>query len=336
MNSGITPNKPVQITRCGYFYDPRYGDFSITPAKLDQMVLNFKRRVTGTDIFIDIAHKPENGAAGKITRLWREGDLLLANVEWTPFGITSMTDKGYCYLSPEYDEAYTDNETSVTYGCTLRGAGLTIRPVVKRLEKIQPCELAIFRNQLEKTGLPKDGVSTLTEEFLTLAETADSETISHIAAKLLTCAEIATGSTRLPQPDTLDSIQEKLSHAFLPELARIALAENLTGLAEQLDSTALAELADGLIRAAESAFIWRLVAEQETAQLAAQRAQEKVRSQAVERFLAETARWRYVDPTSMKVWFDQRNIYESSEESFKDFRSYAVGDEGVKGRNESP
>ena len=45
----------VTVTRAGEFFDPRYGQFSITREMLLSMVENFNKRVYGQDIFIDVA-----------------------------------------------------------------------------------------------------------------------------------------------------------------------------------------------------------------------------------------------------------------------------------------
>ena len=128
--------KPVNVARTGTFFDRRYGEFEITRTLLAEMVRNFNARVYGQDIFIDVAHRPDEGAAGKITRLWVDGDRLLADVEWTPFGRQAITERGLSYLSAEYDENWTDNETRQPHGAVLFGAGLTIRPVIKRLNPV--------------------------------------------------------------------------------------------------------------------------------------------------------------------------------------------------------
>lgn len=132
--------KSVTVTRTGTFFDPRYGEFEITPGLLSEMVRNFESRAYGQDIFIDVAHRPNDGAAGKIIRLWVSGDRLLAEVEWTPFGRQVITERGYQYLSAEYDEHWTNNETRQSPGAVLLGAALTIRPVIKRLDPIQLSE----------------------------------------------------------------------------------------------------------------------------------------------------------------------------------------------------
>ncbi len=132
--------KAVTITRAGTFYDPRYGEFEISTALLAEMVRNFDARAYGQDIFIDVAHRPEDGSAGRITRLWVDGDRLLADVEWTPYGREAIATRGYQYLSAEFDEHFVDNETRQPRGAVLLGAGLTIRPVIKRLDPIQLSE----------------------------------------------------------------------------------------------------------------------------------------------------------------------------------------------------
>ncbi len=132
----------ITLTRVGQFNDPRYGDFEITHAMLAQMVGNFDNRVLGQDVFIDVAHKPDDGAAAKVLRLSVEDGRLRALVEWTPFGVQSVKQRGFTYLSAEYHEAWTDNEKKQQHGCVLLGAGLTNRPVISRLDGIDPKQLS--------------------------------------------------------------------------------------------------------------------------------------------------------------------------------------------------
>lgn len=128
----------ITLTRTGRFNDPRYGDFDITHAMLAQMVANFDARVLGQDVFIDVAHKPDDGAAAKVLRLSVEGDRLRAQVEWTAYGVQAVKEKGFTYLSAEYHEAWQDNEHKKQHGCVLLGAGLTNRPVIKGLDGVDP------------------------------------------------------------------------------------------------------------------------------------------------------------------------------------------------------
>ena len=130
----------VTVTRAGSFTDPRYGRFEISQSMLLAMVANFNEGAYGQDIFIDVAHKPENGAAGKVVNLSVEGNRLRARVEWTDFGIQAVKEKGYQYLSAEYHENYKDNEAGKEHGPVLLGAALTVRPVIKRLDPVQLSE----------------------------------------------------------------------------------------------------------------------------------------------------------------------------------------------------
>ncbi|MCB5187374.1 phage protease [Methylobacillus caricis] len=128
----------VTLTRTGSFTDPRYGRFEISRDMLMSMVSNFEANTVGTKIFADISHKPEDGAAGEFKKLAIEGDRLRALVEWTDYGIKMLKTKGYKYFSAEYDENWRDNEVGNTHGTVLLGAGLTIRPVIKGLDPIEP------------------------------------------------------------------------------------------------------------------------------------------------------------------------------------------------------
>ncbi len=130
----------VTVTRTGSFSDPRYGKFDITRPMLLAMVANFEQRTFGQDVFIDVAHKPDGGAAGKILRLTVEGDRLRALVEWTPLGLSAIRERGFRYLSAEYHENWQDNESGAKHGPVLLGAGLVTRPAIKRLDPIQLSE----------------------------------------------------------------------------------------------------------------------------------------------------------------------------------------------------
>ena len=85
----------VTITRTGDFTDPRYGKFSITLAQLTQMVSNFDARALGQDVFLDVAHKPNDGAAGRFVKLAVVGSKLRGLVEWTDFGLSAVKDRGF-------------------------------------------------------------------------------------------------------------------------------------------------------------------------------------------------------------------------------------------------
>jgi hypothetical protein len=139
----------VTVTRTGSFTDPRYGRFEITPKMLADMVRNFDAGVVGTDIFIDVDHKPGDGAAAKVLALRVDNGRLRAQVEWTEHGVDAVRRKGFTYLSAEFHDDWHDNEKGDSHGCTLLGAGLTIRPVIKRLD---PVTLAVAGSASDLSG----------------------------------------------------------------------------------------------------------------------------------------------------------------------------------------
>ena len=133
---GESPQTWVTVTKMGHFYDPRYGEFDITRPMLLQMVDNFNKGTYGQEIFLDVAHKPSDGAAGKFLKLSIEGNKLRALIEWTPFGVDAVKNRGFRYLSADYHENFQDNEARAQHGPLLFGAGLTIRPVIKGLDPV--------------------------------------------------------------------------------------------------------------------------------------------------------------------------------------------------------
>jgi len=130
----------VTITRTGIFTDPRYGEFEISKDMLLAMVSNFKNNAYGQDIFIDVAHRPDDGAAAKVVNLSVKGNRLCAAVEWTEYGIKAVKDRGFQYLSAEFHQNFKDNEAGLEHGPTLLGAGLTVRPVIKHLDPVRLSE----------------------------------------------------------------------------------------------------------------------------------------------------------------------------------------------------
>lgn len=130
----------VTLTRTGTFTDPRYGTFDINRTLLQEMVVNFDKKTYGQEIFLDVAHQPNDGAAANILKLSVEGDRLRALVEWTPYGMDAVKKRGFRYLSAEYHENWTDNEAGNAHGCVLLGAGLVTRPCIKRLDPVQLSE----------------------------------------------------------------------------------------------------------------------------------------------------------------------------------------------------
>jgi phage I-like protein len=213
----------VTLTRTGRFYDPRYGEFEISRDLLLQMVDNFQRGTYGQEIFIDVAHRPGDGAAGKILSLSVEGERLRARVEWTDYGLEAIKRRGYRYLSAEFHENYQDNEERRAHGAVLFGAGLTIRPVIKRLD---PVQLAVEA---------PDGVRVLMHPELTRELSAEAtHTMTQYIKMLLTRLQ----ALKLSQPaiDQLLKTYEQSAKALGEDNTQAleALVAEFEGVGKQL------------------------------------------------------------------------------------------------------
>lgn len=171
----------VTLTRTGSFTDPRYGRFVISRDMLLSMVRNFEANVVGVQIFADLDHNPGNGAAGEFKKLAVEGDRLRALVEWTDFGLDALKSKGYRYFSAEYHENWRDNEAGNEHGPVLLGAGLTIRPVIKGLDPVDPNTIRLSESDHNiPTILHPELNTTLLQEIHTMWK----ELIELLKAKL--------------------------------------------------------------------------------------------------------------------------------------------------------
>jgi hypothetical protein len=87
---------------------------------------------------LDYKHESDDVAAGwfKALYLKDEGNELWADIEMTPKGEKILADKEFGYVSADFDTEYQDNESLRKFGCVLLGAGLTNRPVIKRMESV--------------------------------------------------------------------------------------------------------------------------------------------------------------------------------------------------------
>jgi hypothetical protein len=223
----------ITLTREGSFFDPRYGDFSITKEMLNQMVGNFDKRVLGQDVFIDVSHKPSDGAAAKVLKLTVESGRLRALVEWTPFGVDAVKARGFTYLSAEFNEQWQDNEKKQPHGCVLLGAGLTIRPVIKNLDPVQLAlddgdHVATWRLAISP-NLLKDLTEKSMEKYLKLLSAALLAIGFKADAMQKPFADLATKQLEAVKEDHAKSLAvveevKKLAQAAWDELKKLAPA----------------------------------------------------------------------------------------------------------------
>ena len=246
----------VTVTRTGGFSDPRYGKFDITRELLEQMVRNFDAGVYGQKVFIDVAHKPQDGAAGEVLKLAVEGDRLRALVKWTEFGREAVQKRGFAYLSAEYHENWKDNEKGEPHGCVLLGAGLVTRPCIKRLDPVvlgegdgdAPVALhpTLQAELIQEIADMKEKYLKRLREYLaglkTLSEGVIEQMVKALGAAL--------------DPVTDEALAVKLCEGF--EGQGKALAEQIGGQAAHVTLS----VAGGLDAAAVKAEVARVLAEQ--------------------------------------------------------------------------
>lgn len=124
----------IQVLRVGTFFHE--GQIvEVTKKHLNNMIKNFKDGVRGIDLMLDYSHESEKEAAAWFEDLYlsEDGKELWAKVDWTEDGADSVRKKKYRYISADFNFAYKDNETLKEHGPTLLGAGLTNRPVIKKM-----------------------------------------------------------------------------------------------------------------------------------------------------------------------------------------------------------
>ena len=248
-----SPTVVCTITRTGRFHDPRYGGFEITLAMLNQMVDNFAKNVFGQKILVDCSHEYHKGAAAEIIELSVApnelgGFNLLGKLQFTTYGLSAVKDRGMIYLSAEYTDNFVDNETNQQFGCLLKGAGLTTRPVIKKLDAIQLSEsdcqictdLKIFEEELP-VDIFQQKLDEL-EKRLAEAQVATDTKLSEAVEKLfgaigkVTPAEPALDPKQLSELVQLE-VAKKSAELEAKRLAEQAHAQEMTRHAIELFET---------------------------------------------------------------------------------------------------
>lgn len=121
--------QPVEFLRVGVFVDRHGKTVEIDEDTLDELVANFAAGAAGQDVPVDVEHR-RSQAAGWVRAVRRDGDRLLAEIDWNALGVDLVGERIYRYLSATIDTARN----------TLRAISLVNFPAVKGLSPVELSE----------------------------------------------------------------------------------------------------------------------------------------------------------------------------------------------------
>ena len=136
----------IEILKVGTIHD---RGLKITKKMMEDFVGNFHEGVYGTDVQVNFSHDRDGEAAGWIKDVYIAGDVLLAEVEWTPIGVEKIKSKQFRFISSELAISYPHYSTGEKIKNVLIGIALTNIPAVKGLAPVQLSEqvLTYLNNQ---------------------------------------------------------------------------------------------------------------------------------------------------------------------------------------------
>lgn len=240
--------KRLQVLREATIYDHRYGEVKITKEDIEKMVLNFNEKVRGIEIFLDAGHESDRESYGWFkklsTQLGEDNKLeLWADVEMTSLGERALSEKLFGYLSADFDLDYQDNETLKKHGPVLLGAGLTNRPVVKKMKSA--IELAEDNNN--------NGVKRMNEleELLKELGLASKEELVKLIADLRSKIDLSEGEKKEMQ-DKMELAEKTNKFNIMLSEGKVAEAQRASYLKNDMEEFVknaakikLSEITDG-------------------------------------------------------------------------------------------
>lgn len=143
-SNGNLPTR-IEVLKTGVWRTPYHGDFMITPEDLNEYVANFQANigqvVAGIGLPIDFSHEDYKEAAGWMTKLYVEGDSLIADVDWSTSGEEALKGKRYKCFSPSFYPrgrgGWVDPEDAEhVVDNVVVGGGLTNIPLFKGLKPV--------------------------------------------------------------------------------------------------------------------------------------------------------------------------------------------------------
>lgn len=252
----------IEVMRAGSWpeHNNKGRALTITTADLKEFVTNFKAGVGvpgGKDfgqIPIDFSHNDEKEAAGWITDLEVDGDILYASVNWTAAGKAALEGGMYKCFSPSFWPAclgeYPDPENhQKTARNVLVGGGLTNIPFFKDLNAIMASNTGNSKDDKNNKGaaMPtldevriKDVASLTADDKQVLADNADKLSEAE-ATKFADVAELKAATDKIAADKKADD----------DEKARLEASNKVTGLNDE-DAKILADFKSGKMKMVEA------------------------------------------------------------------------------------
>jgi len=156
--------KAVEVLRPGTFVDRNGKTVEIAEEDLDAFVANFEAGTAGQDVPVDVLHERAE-AAGWVKRIFREGETLLAEIDWNELGTQLVGDKVYRYLSATIDMAQK----------LIKSISLVNFPAVKGLAPVELAE-GVYGLK-ESPGLIRAIINAVTAVLLSEKEEGDAELV---------------------------------------------------------------------------------------------------------------------------------------------------------------
>ena len=217
----------VEVLRVGNIY---HGGIKVTSKMLDDYVRNFQDNVYGTDLQVNLTHNRGDEAAGWIQDLYRNGDKLIAKVEWTELGEEKITKKLFRYVSSELAPTIQHHLTGKSIANVFIGLGLTNTPAMKgqiALALSESLELQFNKNKMNKENIVLDENKV---------EETKVESTEEVKEEVETKAEEAGDTTEVKEVESKEEPTEEVSKEKAEESA-----EETKELSENINTVSLAE-----------------------------------------------------------------------------------------------
>ena len=230
VNLSSTKSSTIEVLKVGKVLD---RNLEITSEMLDDFILNFEGKVYGTDVQVNLGHDREGEAAGWVTKLFRDGDVLFAEVEWTPLGIEKIQAKQYRFTSSELALEYPHATTGEKVKNVFTGVALTNVPAIKGMQPVTLSTnyLNFNKIEMEKTKklfgelLEKTEVTNADLEALKKCAEEEGVEVGDMMAQLEEKNKKEAGAPNLSTDAKQESLTEKEMAIRLSELEKQHLAE---------------------------------------------------------------------------------------------------------------